>query len=171
MAEAIETAGGELEPWEALAAPAGVRVVAEADPEMADLMASYPGPLLVVAAAYPDGLFGPSRPPRGWAPPGLSESRGRRLVELLAEGYSVFCPAPSPAARTQPHTAPHGLSPREREVLDLVSAGWSNPEIARFLDISVHTVKYHLARLFERLEAANRAELVRRAAELGLLRL
>ena len=61
------------------------------------------------------------------------------------------------------------LSQRELEVLQLLSEGWSNQEIGRFANLSLGTVKFHLAHIFEKLGAANRAEAVRRAAESGLL--
>ncbi len=62
-----------------------------------------------------------------------------------------------------------GISPRECEVLDLLAEGASNKLIARRLAISPNTVKTHASRLFEKLEASNRTQLVRKARELDLL--
>jgi DNA-binding CsgD family transcriptional regulator len=62
-----------------------------------------------------------------------------------------------------------GISPRECEVLGLLAEGASNKVIARRLAISPNTVKTHAARLFEKLEASNRTQAVRKARELDLL--
>lgn len=62
-----------------------------------------------------------------------------------------------------------GISPRECEVLELLAAGHANKVIARQLSISPNTVKTHCARLFEKLEATSRTQLVRKARELDLL--
>lgn len=63
-----------------------------------------------------------------------------------------------------------GISPREREVLELLAAGLSNKQIAERLHVSPHTVKTHVARLYEKLDARRRTEAILRARELGLLR-
>jgi DNA-binding CsgD family transcriptional regulator len=63
-----------------------------------------------------------------------------------------------------------GISPREREVLELLAAGLSNKEIADKLHVSPHTVKTHVARLYEKLDARRRTEAILKARELGLLR-
>jgi DNA-binding CsgD family transcriptional regulator len=52
------------------------------------------------------------------------------------------------------------LSPRQREILDLVAEGRTSKEIAVALGISESTVNWHLANVFERLGAASRAEAV-----------
>ena len=59
------------------------------------------------------------------------------------------------------------LTPREIEVLSAVSAGLGNKAIARSLDISLHTVKFHLESIFRKLGVRTRAEAVAR----GLRRL
>jgi DNA-binding NarL/FixJ family response regulator len=60
------------------------------------------------------------------------------------------------------------LSPREREVLDLLVAGRSIPALALSLHISPSTAKTYVARLYEKLGARNRAEAVMAAVRLGL---
>jgi DNA-binding NarL/FixJ family response regulator len=50
-----------------------------------------------------------------------------------------------------------------------MAAGRTNREIAEDLHISVHTVKAHIARLFERLHVNNRMEAVMEAIRLGLI--
>jgi two-component system NarL family response regulator len=61
------------------------------------------------------------------------------------------------------------LSPREREVLKLVSQGNSNREIAGSLFISETTVKAHLRSILEKLQVKNRAQAVAKATARGLL--
>jgi DNA-binding NarL/FixJ family response regulator len=77
-----------------------------------------------------------------------------RIAALLVQ--RVKSPAPS-------------LSPREREVLALVAAGKSNPEIAGELYLGEATVKTHLLHVFEKLGVSDRTRAVTRAMELGLL--
>ena len=62
-----------------------------------------------------------------------------------------------------------GLSPREKEVLTAVSKGYSNQEIAELLSISVDGVKIHLKRIFEKLDASDRAEAVATAIHRGMI--
>jgi DNA-binding CsgD family transcriptional regulator len=63
-----------------------------------------------------------------------------------------------------------GISPRELAVLRHLAAGHSNKEIAAALNVSPNTVKTHVARLLEKLDARRRTEAIARARELGLLR-
>ncbi len=59
------------------------------------------------------------------------------------------------------------LTPREREILALVASGTSNKGIARALGVSANTVKFHLAAVFDKLNAATRAEAVAEAIRRG----
>ncbi len=62
-----------------------------------------------------------------------------------------------------------GLTAREREVLRLVGEGRSNKEVAALLTITERTVKYHVASIFNKLGAINRAQAVAIAGRRGLL--
>jgi two-component system, NarL family, response regulator LiaR len=62
-----------------------------------------------------------------------------------------------------------GLSKRELEVLQLVSEGMSNMEIAERLFVSVNTVKTHTSRLFEKLDVKRRTQAIEKAKRLGLI--
>jgi DNA-binding NarL/FixJ family response regulator len=63
------------------------------------------------------------------------------------------------------------LTPREREVLAAMADGASNKVIARRLDISFHTAKFHVASILAKLDADTRTEALARAARLGLVML
>jgi len=63
------------------------------------------------------------------------------------------------------------LSPREREVLELVAAGLPNKAIARSLGISDHTVKFHVSSVLTKLDAGSRTEAVTLATRQGILSL
>ena len=63
------------------------------------------------------------------------------------------------------------LTPREREILTLLGEGLVNKEIAVRLGVSEHTVKTHLAAIYEKLDAANRAEAVATGLRRGLIML
>ncbi len=71
-----------------------------------------------------------------------------------------------PAAR--PATAAI-LTPRETEVLTLIAKGHTNRQVAEILSLSVRTVESHRASLMDKLELRSRVELVRYAADCGLL--
>jgi DNA-binding CsgD family transcriptional regulator len=63
------------------------------------------------------------------------------------------------------------LTPREIEVLNLLAEGASNKGIARRLGISVHTAKYHVGSLLDKLDATGRTDAVTHAARLGIIQL
>jgi two-component system response regulator FixJ len=62
------------------------------------------------------------------------------------------------------------LTPREREVMDLVVHGKANKVIAGDLDLSQRTVEIHRARVMEKMEASSLAHLVRMVLEVGELK-
>ena len=61
------------------------------------------------------------------------------------------------------------LTDREAEILQLIAAGRSNPEIAELLYLSLNTVKWHAKNLYAKLGVSNRVEAITRAQELDLL--
>ena len=65
--------------------------------------------------------------------------------------------------------APDELTDREREVLNCVSGGASNREVAATLYVSENTVKFHMKNILEKLHLRNRAEVVAYAARKGWL--
>jgi DNA-binding CsgD family transcriptional regulator len=63
------------------------------------------------------------------------------------------------------------LTPRELEVLALLAEGASNKTIARRLGISVHTAKFHVGSLLDKLDAVGRTDALAHAARLGVINL
>lgn len=99
---------------------------------------------------------------------------GLVAAAFLALGLFVGARALRPAAPTPFDGNPRaqialGISDRERAVLEALSAGRSNKEIARDLRVSPNTVKTHVSRLYEKLEVGRRTEAIAKARALGLL--
>jgi DNA-binding NarL/FixJ family response regulator len=90
----------------------------------------------------------------------------RRLIEAFVAGPRGPVAGPPASAAAE---ALDRLTPREREVLGLVGRGRSNAEIAERLVLSPLTAKTHVARLFSKLGARDRAQLVVTAYESGLV--
>ncbi len=70
---------------------------------------------------------------------------------------------------SQEEPSPEPLSPREREVLHLLTQGQTNREIAEHLTVSVSTVKIHVEHILAKLSVSDRTQAAVRAIELGLL--
>jgi DNA-binding CsgD family transcriptional regulator len=63
------------------------------------------------------------------------------------------------------------LTPRELEVLALMAEGASNKTIAQRLGISVHTAKFHVGQVLDKLDATGRTDAVAHAARRGVIQL
>lgn len=79
---------------------------------------------------------------------------GRESVSDLVRAFRSIA-SPESAARSKDY----GLTPRELEIVTLVVAGYSNPEIGQRCSISEQTVKHHLSNVFDKLGVSNRLEL------------
>lgn len=87
-------------------------------------------------------------------------------IRRLLQAFDAEGPAGGPAPVA---ALPEPLSERELEVLRLIVAGYSNPEIAAKLYLALSTVKTHVNNLYGKLGVSNRAEAVARANSLKLL--
>jgi DNA-binding CsgD family transcriptional regulator len=103
-----------------------------------------------------------------------------RLASLLDGVAGLRLAAPGEAATVaivsrDAHSSvePHGfdLTPRELGVLALLAEGASNKTIARQLGISVHTAKFHVGSLLDKLDATGRTDAVAHAARRGVINL
>ena len=90
---------------------------------------------------------------------GLTVLHPRALDRML----SVKRTGPAVSRQLQP------LTPRELEVLDMLAQGLANKTIAWKLGISEHTVKFHIASIFDKLDVATRAEAVAAGMRNGLI--
>jgi DNA-binding NarL/FixJ family response regulator len=114
---------------------------------------------------------------RGYLVKGASQEQIVHAISTVAAGGAIFSPgvarrvldyfaAPvTPAAAGQPFPA---LTPREREVLDLIAAGLPNTTIATRLSLAPKTVGNHISAIFAKLQVATRAEAIVRARDAGL---
>ena len=119
----------------------------------------------------------------GWAalPVDVSPAQLRQALEMIDAGFAVT-PAdwlrPTPAAAisvprvdVDDDLQDATLTEREQDVLDLLAEGLSNQRIAERLGISPHTVKFHIASIYDKLDARTRTQAVRHALDRGLLHL
>ncbi len=116
-------------------------------------------PPLVVALRVRDPALAARAAARLAAVPGLRLAADGEPAELAL------------IAETLPADRATGLTARELEVVELLSEGASNKEIARRLGISVHTAKFHVGQLLEKLDAVGRTDAVAEAARRGVIRL
>jgi DNA-binding CsgD family transcriptional regulator len=129
--------------------------------------AVMPATVLRVAVATAD-------PARREALRAMVVEAGHELVEAVDSADVVFCDA---ADVRRPRSAARGfaameeaesgalLTPREAEVLACITQGATNKEIGRRLDISLHTVKFHVESLFRKLGVRTRSQAVAKALE------
>lgn len=111
---------------------------------------------------------------------GMDGKALKAAIEAARNGFSVL-PAellltlmpPEPAHMSVSRAAVLGpnLTPREHAVLQLLSEGATNKMIARALDISVHTAKFHVASILDKLDAVTRTDAVAQGVRQGLLML
>jgi len=92
-------------------------------------------------------------------------------IRVISQGGSLLQPVV--ASKLMRHISSQGvrslLTARELEALDLLAKGMTNKEIAAELVITVRTVKFHVSSILRKLEAGNRTEAVRIAAERGII--
>jgi two-component system nitrate/nitrite response regulator NarL len=114
----------------------------------------------------------PADPPAGVLPREVSAAWLDLALRATAAGLLVRAPALATAPAgfaAAPDDSP--LTPRETEILTLIAQGFSNKAVARRLNISVHTVKFHLEALFAGLGVTNRAEAVAKGLMGGVIEL
>ena len=101
---------------------------------------------------------------RGVLPRQSSEGEIEAALAAVSQGLIVGHPQHQPQVQASP------LSQREHEVLECLALGRSNRDIASDLNITEHTVKFHLNSIFQKLQASNRSEAVSRGLRQGLVR-
>jgi LuxR family maltose regulon positive regulatory protein len=113
-------------------------------------------------------VFDDAHPALGdWARQVLDVPADSARAGPLAAPMRAPSPAPDTARlRLQPSMA---LTPKEREVLELLTRNLSNKEIALAMQVGEATIKWHMKNLFAKLDAGTRKQVVQRARILGLL--
>ena len=176
----IDVVGDGLRPDDA---PAGADVVVVGDAELLSAavgLLAEPVARSIVALADDDRPARTLRvmPLRGWAvvPRDTPADELRTAVVAAAQGFTVV-PATLATRLLAAHAAasgealaelPEPLTPREREVLELLALGLSNRQIAERLGISEHTAKFHVASVSGKLGASSRTEAVSLGVRRGL---
>lgn len=115
---------------------------------------------------------------RGYLLKGADRAELVRAVLGVAAGNAVYGAAvarrivdhyTSPTTQPQPaQPLPHDLTPREREVLELIATGCRNSDIARRLGMSDKTVRNHVSTILLKLSAPDRTAAALRARDAGL---
>lgn len=99
-----------------------------------------------------------------------------RAISAVGSGEAIFSPAiatrlidffSAPQPAVPPQTFPE-LTEREREILNLIAQGQSNPEIAARLVLSSNTLRNYVSNIFSKLQVADRAHAIIRARDAGL---
>jgi LuxR family maltose regulon positive regulatory protein len=87
----------------------------------------------------------------------------------LASLLDAFSVTYGESAQPQAGTLPDPLTPRELEIMRLIGKGYSNPEIASELVVSLNTIKKHTSNIYGKLGVRSRTQAIARAQELNLV--
>jgi len=145
--------------------------ITQAHPEIAVVMLSMHSDESYVLRALRSGA-------RGYLLKDSAEADLLRAVHAVAEGKSFFSPAVSKVLlddyvrklqRSGGEDVYDLLTPREREILQLVAEGRSNKEIANLLNLSVYTVETHRSNIMEKLNLRGVPELILFAVRKGII--
>ena len=97
------------------------------------------------------------------------EAAAAGLIVIHPDTVGALQPGPTASTRAGVVIARQPLTPREIEVLGMIAEGLGNKIIAARLGISEHTVKFHIASIFVKLNARSRTEAVTIGVRQGLL--
>jgi DNA-binding NarL/FixJ family response regulator len=143
------------------------------------VVAAAPHVRVLVLTMFEDGnsVFAALRAgAHGYVLKGAGQEQLARAIQAVAVGESIF--SPEIAKRVIASFAQTGVSnrplvfpeltEREREILDLIARGLSNPEITKQLVLSPKTVRNHVSNILAKLQARDRSAAIVRAREAGL---
>jgi DNA-binding NarL/FixJ family response regulator len=154
-----------------------VDVATDADSQAIAALAEH-GPALVLLWPERDGpigewlLAGHSLLARNASIGAIAAAAHAAVAGLVASSAELAAEALRAAAGAgRPPLAGEGeaLTPRERQVLEKMSLGLGNREIAEALHISAHTAKFHVAQIIAKLDASSRGHAVAKALRSGLM--
>lgn len=132
--------------------------------------------VLIFSVVDDDAVFEAMRAgAKGYLLKGASREETLRAIRAIASGEAIF--SPGAAQRLLSYFNPEltrelspfpELSTREREMLDLIARGMTNPEIADELGLSIKTVRNRVSIIFSKLQVKSRSEAIIRARKSGL---
>ncbi len=100
-----------------------------------------------------------------------------KILTIILEGGAIMSPTIAlrvlknfSTVDVEKTSEEHNLSKREKQILEHLAQGNSPQNVATALGISIHTVRSHLKRIYEKLNVKNRIELMKRTYELGFLK-
>jgi two-component system nitrate/nitrite response regulator NarL len=136
-------------------------------------LAEYDIPLVALLADEAQGMDAWRIGARGLLFRDIDESELVAAIQAVVKGFIVIKPELGirlfPSAGELDPFPYEPLTPREVEVIQLVAEGLPNKVIAQRLDVSEHTVKFHLNIIMKKLGAQSRTEAVVRAYRLGII--
>jgi len=142
-----------------------------------EILAASPNTKILVVTLFEDddSVFLALRAgARGYVLKDTDEDEMIRAIRAVANGEAIFSPpiatrvlAYFAAPNDRPPKAFPALTEREREVLQLIAQGRSNPDMARDLSLSTKTIANHVSNIFSKLQVADRAEAIIRARDAG----
>lgn len=166
VAEALDVYAPDAILWD-FGAEAALSVVRAKELERTPIVA------LVIDAGDAGAVWGGAI--RGVLPRDASGEQIAAALESVSRGLFVLDPAfdslLAPSRTDRGGALAESLTPRETEVLQLLARGLANKAIAQELEISEHTVKFHVNSILAKLSAQSRTDAVVRATRLGLITL
>jgi len=149
-------------------------------PELPEMDEDSPAILLMTDRLEDAQMLAASQS-RTWGilPLSASEEELTAALQALGEGLWVGTPAlvqgmmrtPRQIELVSGDELPEPLTARETEVLQMIAQGLANKQVALKLDISEHTVKFHLSSLYAKLNVSSRTEAIRVGLSLGFISL
>jgi DNA-binding NarL/FixJ family response regulator len=172
----------DLDELDTLGVSLDILVVAElAGAELGELADEADAALLLLTDEGNEARALSGSRPHAWGVLPVNATEDELLAAVHALGEGLWVGAPSlvkdllirPSVRTLSDAEPliEPLTGREVEVLQLISRGLANKQIALELTISEHTVKFHLSSLYAKLGVSSRTEAVRAGMQRGLITL
>jgi DNA-binding NarL/FixJ family response regulator len=133
--------------------------------------------ILVITMFDDDSVFDAMQAgARGYLLKGADPEETLRAIRSVANGAAIFSPKVAKRlisyfsrnkSSLQPESFPE-LTDREREILELIAQGLTNPAIAEKLVLSPKTIRNHVSNIFSKLQVSDRAQAIVKARQAGM---
>jgi DNA-binding NarL/FixJ family response regulator len=133
--------------------------------------------ILVITMFDDDSVFDAMQAgARGYLLKGADPEETIRAIQSVANGAAIFSPKVAKRLITyfgrhrdtpQPEIFPE-LTEREREILELIAQGLTNPAIAEKLVLSPKTIRNHVSNIFSKLQVSDRSQAIVKARQAGM---